>query len=115
MASRMTAADRTDHPHRGSTIFLDRQLKIRRFTPNATRVYRLVATDIGRALADIRSDLPGDESLIDGVVLSFSDVTAQVDAIASRKARGLVEAIVDAMPLPLLVRAIEPGERGPAA
>jgi two-component system CheB/CheR fusion protein len=126
---------------RVGTIFLDRHLKIRRFTRDATRVYRLVETDIGRALADIRSDLPGDDllvdarrvletlvpierevctpaglwylariqpyrtvdDLIDGVVLTLSDVTERVEAIASRKARGLAEAIVDAMPEPLLV------------
>nr|MBP8310751.1 PAS domain-containing protein [Burkholderiaceae bacterium] len=126
---------------RVGTIFLDRHLKIRRFTRDATRVYRLVATDLGRPLGDIRSDLSGDEllldaqrvleslvpierevrtpaglwylariqpyrtvdDLIDGVVLTFSDVTERVEAIASRKARTLAEAIVDAMPEPLLV------------
>jgi two-component system, chemotaxis family, CheB/CheR fusion protein len=38
-------------------IFLDRELRIRRFTHDAARVYRLVASDVGRPLADIRSDL----------------------------------------------------------
>lgn len=38
-------------------IFLDRELMIRRFTHGATSVYRLVATDLGRPLADIRSEL----------------------------------------------------------
>ncbi|MBA3034565.1 MAG: PAS domain-containing protein [Gammaproteobacteria bacterium] len=39
------------------TVFLDRRLHIRRFTRDATSIYRLVATDIGRPLADIKSDL----------------------------------------------------------
>ena len=39
------------------TVFLDEQLAIRRFTREATRVFRLVATDAGRPLADIKSDL----------------------------------------------------------
>ena len=39
------------------TIFLDRHLLIRRFTRDATRIYRLVSTDVGRPLADIRGDL----------------------------------------------------------
>jgi PAS domain-containing protein len=43
------------------------------------------------------------DDLIDGVVLTLSDVTERVEAIASRKARRLAEAIVDAMPEPLLV------------
>ncbi|MDO9226327.1 MAG: chemotaxis protein CheB [Pseudomonadota bacterium] len=45
------------------TIFLDTQLCIRRFTREAVRVYRLVATDVGRPLADIKSDLTGDDLL----------------------------------------------------
>ncbi|MDO9286202.1 MAG: chemotaxis protein CheB [Aquabacterium sp.] len=126
---------------RVGTIFLDRQLKIRRFTRDATRVFRLVATDVGRALADIRSDLQGDglladaqtvletlapierevctaagtwylariqpyrtvDDLIDGVVLTFTDVTERVHALAARKALALAEAIVDALREPLLV------------
>ena len=43
------------------TIFLDVHLIIRRFTSDAMRVYRLVATDIGRPLADIKSDLADDD------------------------------------------------------
>ncbi len=43
------------------TVFLDRNLTIRRFTREAMRVYRLVGTDVGRPLADIKSDLAGDD------------------------------------------------------
>ncbi|MES2088624.1 MAG: chemotaxis protein CheB [Pseudomonadota bacterium] len=123
------------------TIFLDRHLHIRRFTREALKVYRLVATDVGRPLADIRSGLQGDDLLadaqtvldslvpierevctangtwyvariqpyrtvdnvIDGVVLTFADVTERVAAIAARKARNLAEAIVDTVPSPLVV------------
>jgi two-component system CheB/CheR fusion protein len=42
------------------TIFLDQNLMIRRFTRDAARIYRLVATDVGRPLADIKSDLGED-------------------------------------------------------
>ncbi len=45
------------------TIFLDEHLLIRRFTREATRVYRLVATDVGRPLADIKSDLLSEDLL----------------------------------------------------
>lgn len=41
------------------TIFLDQHLQIRRFTREATQVYRLVSTDTGRSLADIKSDIEG--------------------------------------------------------
>jgi len=123
------------------TIFLDRQLHIRRFTRDATKVYRLANTDIGRPLADLRSELKGDELLndaqtvldarstlerevctrggtwylariqpyltaeneMDGVVITFTDVTERVQALAMRKARALADAIVDAVPKPLAV------------
>jgi two-component system CheB/CheR fusion protein len=126
---------------RVGTIFLDRQLLIRRFTRDATKVYRLAATDVGRPLADIRSELLGGDlladaqavldslvpvesevctasgtwylariqpyrtvdNLIDGIVLTFADVTEHVQAIAARKARDLAEAIVNTVHDPLVV------------
>ena len=121
-------------------IFLDRELRIRRFTHDAASVYRLVASDMGRPLADIRSELKdvdllaeartvldtltlferevqsGDawylariqpyrttDNVIDGVVLTFNDVTDRVHAIADRRARDLAEAIVDTVRDPLVV------------
>lgn len=41
-------------------IFLDRHLKIMRYTPAATRLFRLIPTDLGRPLADLRHDLQYD-------------------------------------------------------
>jgi PAS domain-containing protein len=45
-------------------IFLDTHLVIRRFTRDALRVYRLVASDVGRPLLDIKSPFTGDELLV---------------------------------------------------
>ncbi|MEI6415273.1 MAG: chemotaxis protein CheB [Pseudomonadota bacterium] len=45
------------------TIFLDERLVIRRFTREASRVYCLVATDVGRPLANIKSNLEGEDLL----------------------------------------------------
>lgn len=45
-------------------IFLDRHLKIRRFTSEAVHIYRLVSSDVGRSLNDIKSIIGGDELLI---------------------------------------------------
>jgi len=39
------------------TIFLDENLLVKRFTRDATRIFRLIATDIGRPLADIKSTI----------------------------------------------------------
>ncbi|MEO5697312.1 MAG: PAS domain-containing protein, partial [Burkholderiaceae bacterium] len=126
---------------RVGTIFLDTLLVIRRFTRDATRIYRLVNTDLGRPLADIRCelqevDLLADaqsvldslvpierevstaagtiylariqpyrtiDNLIDGVVMTFPDVTERVRAIAERKARDLAEAVVDTLHVPVVV------------
>jgi two-component system CheB/CheR fusion protein len=47
------------------TIFLDQHLIIRRYTPTAVKVYRLIASDVGRPLADIKSSIEGDDLLPD--------------------------------------------------
>ncbi len=40
-----------------ATVFLDNALHVRRFTTQATRLFRLIPGDIGRALSDIVTDL----------------------------------------------------------
>lgn len=51
-----------DNTHIG-TVFLDDRMMIRRFTREATHIYPLVATDVGRPLSDINSNLAGEELL----------------------------------------------------
>ena len=45
------------------TVFLDHDLIIRRYTREAVAAYRLVASDLGRPLSDIKSNLEGEELL----------------------------------------------------
>lgn len=45
-----------------ATIFLDNELRIRRFTPAATRVFRLRDTDAGRSIRDISSRIVGPDA-----------------------------------------------------
>ncbi|HEY8097625.1 MAG TPA: chemotaxis protein CheB [Methylobacter sp.] len=123
------------------TIFLDQHLIIRRFTRDATRIYRLVASDVGRALGDIKSELEGDdllevahtvldnlvpierevktldgiwylarvqpyrtlENMIDGVVMTFTNITEHTRAVAIQEARLLAEGIVNTVREPLIV------------
>lgn len=40
-----------------ATIFLDEKLRIRRFTPSITTLFKLIASDVGRPLADITTSL----------------------------------------------------------
>ncbi len=124
------------------TIFLDETLAVKRFTRDATRVFRLVATDTGRPLADIKStvvsgDIVADaqevldtmiprehvvqtsenlwylarltpyrtfENVIDGVVITFTDITALKSMEAEvHHARELAENIIDTVREPLVV------------
>jgi two-component system CheB/CheR fusion protein len=52
-----------DNTHIG-TLFLDEGLTIRRFTREATTIYRLAPSDVGRPLMDIKSNIEGEELLI---------------------------------------------------
>jgi len=40
-----------------ATLFLDNDLTVRRFTPQATRIIKLIQSDVGRPITDIVSDL----------------------------------------------------------
>lgn len=122
-------------------IFLDQHMHIRRFTREATRVYRLAQSDVGRHLGDIKSDLEGEDLLvsaqnvldslvpyeremrttngkwclahiqpyrsldnvIDGVVLTFTDITERVDAIALQESLEMADGIVNTVREPLIV------------
>jgi len=124
------------------TIFLDMHLNIKRYTRDAAQVYRLVASDVGRALNDIKSNIDGEdvlpdaqavlddltsrerqvrtmngvwylarmqpyrtlENVIQGVVLTFTDISQRVaDEATVLQARKLAEGIVDTVREPLIV------------
>lgn len=51
------------------TVFLDENLVIRRFTREAAQVYRLVPSDVGRPLVDIKSDIEGEDLLAEAQVV----------------------------------------------
>ena len=40
-----------------ATLFLDKDLNVRRFTPQATKIIKLIATDTGRPITDLASEL----------------------------------------------------------
>jgi len=121
------------------TIFLDNDLKIRRFTPYATRIFTLIPGDIGRPITDISSRLKykdlvqdvGDvlqtlvskdaqvqavdgswyqmriipyrtvDNIIDGVVITFSDVTALKkleEALREHEEESFIRQVLDRWP-----------------
>ncbi len=49
------------------TLFLDRELRIRRFTPACAAVMHIVPSDVGRALPDIKMEVRDDTLLSDAV------------------------------------------------
>jgi len=125
-----------------ATVFLDSDLRIKRFTPEAASVSKVIASDIGRPFSDIVTKLRYDgliddarsvlqtlvikerevealdgrwyllrlvpyrttTDLIDGVVLTFVDITASKRAgQQTRQAQLYAESIVDTVRGPLLI------------
>jgi two-component system CheB/CheR fusion protein len=114
---------------------------IRSFTREAVRIYRLVPSDVGRSLSDIRSISDQADNLIEaaknvidslipfeaelhvqkdwilvrikpyrtsdnfinGVVLTFTDITARITSVATQEALDLAEGIVNTVGEPLMV------------
>jgi len=123
------------------TIFLDERLCVKRFTPQAQKVVRLIDSDLGRPLADLAlriddPDLLADakgvlaslqplereatgpdgscysvriqpyrtaRNAVEGLVLTFVDITQAKRAERAQLARVLAENVVDTVRQPLLV------------
>ena len=114
-----------------ATIFLDKQLRVKRFTPAATQIVSLIPTDIGRPLSHLVSnlELPFDtevkevfdtlatkemevrskegqlylkrimpyrtvDNLVDGVVITFTDITESKKALAQQEMLEYLKSIV---------------------
>jgi len=124
-----------------ATIFLDDGLRVKRFTPQARSVARLIEADVGRPLADLATlleypDLLSDaasvlqtlqpsekqvpasdgawyavrirpyrtaRNAVEGLVVTFIDITQTKRAERVQAARILAESIIDAVREPLLV------------
>jgi two-component system CheB/CheR fusion protein len=124
-----------------ATIFLDQELRVKRFTPQARGVAHLIDADIGRPLADLATFLDYPDLLTDaasvietlhasetqaaatdgswylvrirpyrtarntveGVVITFVDITDAKRTERLQAARVLAESIVDAVREPFLV------------
>ena len=124
-----------------ATIFLDDRLRVKRFTPQACSVARLIDSDVGRPLADLAAlvdypDLLADagrvladlrpldkqvsapggvwynvrirpyrttRNAVEGLVITFIDITETKRAERSQTALLLAESMLDAVHEPLLV------------
>jgi two-component system, chemotaxis family, CheB/CheR fusion protein len=56
-----------------ATLFIDRSMSIKRYTPHATKLFNLIPTDIGRSLLDITHKLEY-ESLADDATEAFQSL-----------------------------------------
>jgi len=127
------------------TLFLDGELRVKRFNNEVTKVVHLIASDVGRAITDITLALDyralatdvaevldtlvhkevqvigtdgasytmrihpyrTTENVIDGVVITFSDVTAlrrAEEALAARAHEGVIARLLDRWPGMVCVR-----------
>jgi two-component system CheB/CheR fusion protein len=61
-------------------VMVGRDLRLRRFTPVAEKVFNLIPTDVGRPISDIKPRLLGDElsGLIEGVIDDLKPYEGQV-------------------------------------
>ena len=118
-----------------ATLFLDNELNVRRFTPQATKIIKLIPADVGRPITDLASELRYPEladdarevlrtlvsaekpiaardgrwftvrimpyrtldDRIDGVVITFADITAAktLEAKLRAKQAGLEKRVAD--------------------
>ncbi|RZL29742.1 MAG: PAS domain S-box protein, partial [Rubrivivax sp.] len=56
-----------------ATVFVDREMRIKRFTPAAARIFSIIASDIGRSLLDITHKLEYDQ-LAEDAVATFNSL-----------------------------------------
>ncbi len=60
-----------------ATLFLDRELKVRRFTTQATKIIKLIPGDVGRPITDLASELRYPELADDGRAVLNTLVAAE--------------------------------------
>ncbi len=123
------------------TIFLDGNLRIRRFSRESEKIYHLIDSDLGRLLSDFKSnlvdaDLISDarsvlntlilcereletldgnwflmriqpyrtlDNIIDGVVMTFTDITSRLESEELQRKTQLAEDIVNTVREPFVV------------
>jgi two-component system CheB/CheR fusion protein len=66
-----------------ATLFLDNDLNVRRFTPQATNIIKLIPADVGRPITDLSSDLRYPELAEDALVVLRTLASAEKAIAAS--------------------------------
>lgn len=76
-----------------ATLFLDTQLCIRRFTPAATRLFSLIASDIGRPIGDIAQKFTDPDLLRDAAAVLQQPITPKTE-VQARDGRWYVRQVL---------------------
>lgn len=76
-----------------ATVFLDTSLRIRRFTPAATSLFKLIAGDVGRPIGDIVKQFKDDNFLEDAEHL-LRDLAAREKEVQTENGRWCVRRLV---------------------
>jgi PAS domain S-box-containing protein len=76
-----------------ATVFLDRGLRIKRFTPAATRLFRIRAADVGRPLGDVARRFLDDDLLPDARQF-LDDLTPREKEVRSDDGRWFTRRVV---------------------
>jgi two-component system CheB/CheR fusion protein len=76
-----------------ATLFLDKELNVRRFTAQATRIIKLIPTDVGRPITDLASELQYPELAADGRAVLQTLVPAE-KPVATKDGRWLMVRIM---------------------
>ena len=69
-----------------ATLFLDKDLKVRRFTPQATKIIKLIPSDVGRPITDLASEL-NDPDLADDAREVLRKLTFAEKMVGARDGR----------------------------
>ena len=75
-----------------ATVFLDKDLKVRRYTPAITRLFSLIPSDIGRPVADVLRRF-SDEPLLDDARRVLADLTPVSHAVPAEDGRWYIRRI----------------------
>ncbi len=75
------------------TVFLDTSFRIKRFTPAATELFNLIATDVGRPISDIAQKFT-DSHLLDKARRVLQSLTTLEDEVATHNGRWCIRRII---------------------
>ena len=75
-----------------ATVFLDKELKVRRYTPASTRLFSLIPSDVGRPIVDVLRRFI-DEALLDDARQVLADLTPLAKELQAEDGRWYIRRI----------------------